>query len=186
MFEIESDNTIHLTRGDVCFFGVSANDAVTGETLVFQPGDIVRFKVFGKKNCKNVVLEKDFLVETPSEEVWIYLDENDTTIGDIINKPTTYWYEVSLNPDIREETFIGISKDGEALLILYPEGAEVPKTEIKPEDVPVVDKELNALSDRPVANSAVARAVIALLNRISVLEAEVKNAGATESAQEGE
>ncbi len=175
MFDVESNNTIHVTRGDICYFGVTAKDDVTEEALIFQPGDIVRIKVFGKKNCKNVVLEKDFLVETSTDDVYIYLDKKDTTIGGIINKATTYWYEVILNPDIKEQTIIRNSKDGAALFILYPEGAEMPKTDegIQPEDIPVVDKELNPLSERPISNSAVARALMTMTEEMNRLRNEL-------------
>lgn len=188
MFDVESNNTIHVTRGDICYFGVSAKDDVTEEAYIFQPGDIVRIKVYGKKNCEKVVLEKDFLVETATDDVYIYLDKEDTTIGGIINKATTYWYEVILNPDIKEQTIIGNSKDGAALFILYPEGAEIPKTdeEIKNEDIPVVDKELNPLSERPIANSAVARAFLSTLEEMNSLRIELESikSGSTQEGAE--
>ncbi len=181
MFEITKDNSIYVTRGDILYFGLTAQDDVTKEALMFQPGDIIRMKVYGKKNCKKVVMKKDFLVETPTEEVAIYLDNEDTTIGDIINKNTTYWYSIERNPGIRRETLIGNDKGGAKLFMLCPEGAELPVTdeEITTEDLPVVDKELDALSERPVSNSAVARAYLYLLD-------EIKNIKISLNIKEGE
>ena len=174
MFNIESDNTIHVTRGDVMYFGVTAKDEVTGEDLLFQPGDIVRIKVYAENKCENVVLEKDFLAETVTDEVYIYLDEKDTTIGKIINQSKNYWYEIILNPEVKEQTIIGYDDEGPKLFILYPEGAEIPKTDVDPGTIPVVDTELDPLSERPIANSAVALAVLSMVNEINQLRAEIE------------
>lgn len=162
MFTIESDKTINVTRGDVLYFGVSAQDKDSGEKYVFQPGDIVRIAAYGKKDSENVVLQKDFLVETPTEEVEIFLDEEDTKFEDPINKAKVYWYEVVLNPDVKPQTIIGFDEDGAKIFRLYPEGVDVEEVEIEPEDIPVMDDELNVFSDRPVRNKAIAKAVVAL------------------------
>lgn len=186
MFTIESDKTINVTRGDIMYFTVSAKDKETGEKYIFQAGDIVRFTVYGKKDATNVVLQKDFIVSTPSEEVEIFLDESDTKIGEPINKATVYWYEVELNPDVKPQTIIGFDEDGAKIFTLYPEGIDIntQKEEIKPEDIPVVDEELDILSERPVQNKAIAGAVLALVERVKQLESEVKILKATE--EEGE
>jgi hypothetical protein len=123
MFTIESDKTINVTRGDILYFGITAQDKDTKEVHTFQPGDIVRISVFGKKECENVVLEKDFLVETPTEEVDIFLDKDDTTIGEVISKPAIYWYNVKLNPDEKPQTIIGYDEEGARIFRLYPTGA---------------------------------------------------------------
>ena len=60
MFQLNEDNSIHATRGDIVFFSVSAED--DGKPYKFQAGDVVRFKVYGKKDAHNVVLQKDFLL----------------------------------------------------------------------------------------------------------------------------
>jgi hypothetical protein len=164
MFTIESDKTINVTRGDVLYFGTGAKDKETNEVYVFQPGDIVRMSVYGKKNCENVVLQKDFLVETPTTEVDIFLDKNDTKIGKTISKPTVYWYEIELNPDEKPQTIIGYDEEGAKIFRLYPEGEEIPEEdeEVNPADIPVIDDELDPLSNRPVRNKAIAKAVMSL------------------------
>ena len=158
MFIIE-DNYIYATRGDVVFFGVTAED--DGVPYHFQPGDILRMKVYGKKDAETVYLEKDFPVLENCESVEILLTEEDTKFGDVISKPVDYWYEVCLNPDTNPQTIIGYSDEGAAVFRLLPEGADIEKDEHIPseEDIPFVDEELDLTSPRPVANKAVAVAL---------------------------
>lgn len=162
MFTINDDLSIYVTRGDKLFFTVKADD--NGKPYVFQPGDIVRIKVYGKKNAENVVLQKDFPVVTATEGVEIYLSESDTKIGDVISKPTDYWYEVELNPYDNPQTIIGYDEDGAKIFRLLPEGRDMTELEpdIDPEDIPIVDKVLDMTSLRPVQNQAIARAVTKL------------------------
>ena len=162
MFTINDDLSIYVTRGDRLFFTVTAEDG--GKPYKFQPGDIVRFKVYGKKDATNVVLQKDFPVTTVTEKVEIYLTEDDTKIGDVISKPKDYWYEVELNPYDHPQTIIGYDEDGAKVFRLLPEGRDMTENEpdINPEDIPVVDKVLDMTSLRPIQNQAVARAVTKL------------------------
>ncbi len=156
MFQINEDNSIYVTRGDVLFFCVSAED--NGTPFKFQAGDILRIKVYGKKDAETVVLQKDFPVTETTEKKWLYLTEEDTKIGETISKPKDYWYEVELNPNTNPQTIIGYNEDGAALFRLFPEGEDIPETPVKPEDIPVVDSELDMTSNRPVENRAIARA----------------------------
>lgn len=123
MFIISEDLTIHLTRGDAAAFDVGA--IWNGEEYTFQPGDVIRFKVYGKKNTTDVVLIKDIEVEEETSSVRIRLDREETKIGDYINKPTDYWYEVELNPEGYAETIIGYDENGAKILKLYPEGGDM-------------------------------------------------------------
>ena len=156
MFEIDSDMTIYITRGDVAFFSVTAED--NGERYKFQPGDVVRIKVTQKKNCENVAFQKDFPVLEETETVEILLTEEETKIGDVISKPVDYWYEVELNPYTNPQTIIGYDDDGPKIFKLFPEGRDL-NTTIEKEELPVVDSELSLTSDRPVENQAIARAI---------------------------
>lgn len=122
MFVINDDMTIYCTRGDCAVFSVSAN--VGGSAYTFKVGDVVRFKVFAKKDCADVVLKKDVTVSTAGTSVEITLDSKDTTIGDIISKPMDYWYEVELNPDTKPQTIIGYDDNGAKVFKLFPEGGE--------------------------------------------------------------
>lgn len=160
MFQFNDDLSIYLTRGDILFFTVSMLDR--GEDCRFQPGDVVRVKVFEKKKAEAVVLQKDFPVVSECDEVEIFLTEEDTKIGEVISKPRDYWYEVELNPYNNPQTIIGYDEYGAKVLRLFPEGADVPEFVPDPEDVKVMDDELDLTSTRPVQNQAIARAVTSL------------------------
>lgn len=123
MFQINDDLSIHITRGDIGVIEVTANKNEQ-ESYMFQRGDVVRFKVYPKKNHANVMLLKEVTVESETEVVSINLERNDTKLGEIINKPTVYWYEVALNPDTIPQTIIGYDINGPKLFTLYPEGGD--------------------------------------------------------------
>lgn len=122
MFKIENKE-IHLTRGDVASIEVRA--LIDGTDYTFQVGDVVRFKVFKKNDCGCVEIQKDITVETAGLSVDVNLTSEDTKIGELINKPVDYWYEVELNPDTHPQTIIGYDEDGGKTFKLYPEGNDV-------------------------------------------------------------
>lgn len=124
MFVIDDDLTIHITRGDAAAFEVEAING-TAEKYVFRNGDVVRFTVCSKKDYSNVVLQKDFPVTEETEFVAITLESKDTKIGDTINKPTEFWYEVELNPETNPQTIIGHTEDGAKVFMVYPEGVKL-------------------------------------------------------------
>ena len=123
MFVILDDKTICLTRGDIAHIDVTAQTQ-DGSNYAFKSGDVVRLQVFERKNCANVVLSKSVEVTEQTESVQILLTRNDTRIGDVINKPVDYWYEVELNPETSPQTIIGYDESGEKIFRLYPEGCE--------------------------------------------------------------
>lgn len=123
MFRMDQDGTtIHATRGDAVTIKVSATDA-EGNGYTFVEGDIVRFKVFKRKNCEEVKLQVDTRVEEETTEVTVILSKEDMKIDEYINKPVKYWYEIELNPDTTPITILGYDNDGEKVFILYPEGS---------------------------------------------------------------
>ena len=123
MFKVNDDKSIYVTRGDIVAFKVTAD--YYGENYVFKAGDIVRMKVFEKKGCDCVMLQKDFIVESDTEEVTIQLTGSDTKFGELIHKPKDYWYEVELNPLTNPQTIIGYDEDGAKVFRLFPEGADM-------------------------------------------------------------
>lgn len=169
MFVVNEDLSIYVTRGDACSFPVVAADVGVGS--VFPAGTVLRIKVTEKKNCANVVLQKDFPAWNETASINIVLNESDTKIGDTISKPKDYWYEIEMNPNSDPKTIIGYDEDGERVFKLFPEGKDVLDEPTKPEDIPVVDSELDLTSTRPVENQAVARA-------IAQVNASVANANA--------
>lgn len=161
MYLVNEDMSIYVTRGDAMAFTVTAQD-LDGNPHQFKAGNAIRFTVVEKKACENVMLQKTFGIEENTTAVEIALTEADTRIGEVISKPTDYWYEVELNPFTDPQTIIGYDKDGARVFKLFPEGAEVEETPVEPEDIPVVDKELNAGSTRPVENQAITRAFLSV------------------------
>lgn len=119
MFKIENKE-IHLTRGDIACIEVKALNT-DGTKYTFQVDDVVRLNVVKKKDYSTVVLQKDVIVKEAGTSVDINLTSKDTRIGDVINKPTEYYYEIELNPDTKPQTIIGHDVDGEKLFMLYPE-----------------------------------------------------------------
>ena len=174
MFSVNDDMSIYVTRGDTAFFGVTADN--NGTKYKFQPGEVVRFKVTEKKACENVAFYKDFPITEETERVEILLAEDDTKIGDVISKPTEYWYEVELNPYTNPQTILGYDDDGPKVFKLFPEGddKDEDKEPINPEDIPVVD-EVDMLSPRPVKNRAIARAIVAIQNLLNTTVARFNN-----------
>ena len=121
MFFIDNDKTIHLTRGDVASIVASAK-MQNGDVYTFEEGDVVRFTVFEKKNPSAVLISKDVAATPGGQDVTISLQQEETKIGELISKPTDYWYEVVLNPDTRPQTIIGYDDNGAKIFKLYPEG----------------------------------------------------------------
>lgn len=128
MFTINEDKSVSVTRGDIMVFRVTAMQ--NGEDYTFKEGDTLRMRVFEKKNCEKVMMVKDFPVTEATKEVEAFLGEEDTKIGPVISKPTTYWYEIELNPDTYPQTIIGYDEDGPKPFLLYPEGKEITEGEL--------------------------------------------------------
>ncbi len=124
MFKINKDKSIFITRGDAARFPVGITVGGSGEPYMFRAGDVVRFRVFERKGCDCVVLEKDVVADREMEFVVICLTSEDTRIGDIIHKPKEYWYEVELNPGTEPQTVIGYDEKGAKIFRLFPEGKE--------------------------------------------------------------
>lgn len=133
MIVVNEDKSINVTRGDVANFMVCAN--VDEERITFKPGQVLRIKVFEKKNAENVVLQKDFTIAEECEEAAIQLTGADTKIGEVISKPVDYWYEIVLNPFTNPQTIVGYDDDGAKIFKLFPEGGEVDDSETNPEEV---------------------------------------------------
>lgn len=123
MFYIDDELTIHITRGDAAVFTVSAKQGENDYIFSAKNIDVVRLKVFEKKNCETVVLQKDVEIKEVSTSARFVLNNQDTAIGEVISKPKDYWYEVELNPDTCPQTIIGYDENGAKVFKLYPEGS---------------------------------------------------------------
>lgn len=111
--------TILLNRGDNLNLTLTLN--TEDETAyMFQPGDKIIFSVYNKKSMdKTPVLKKEINVEEETDNVVISCNGEETKIGDYINKPMDYWYEIELNEGY---TVLGYDENGPKILKLYPEG----------------------------------------------------------------
>ena len=126
MFRIDEDKTIHITGGDMGYIAVTLSTP-EGNADRFLKGEVVRMKIYKRKDCDCVELQKDVAITDDCEEAIIHLTGEDTKIGETINKPTKHWYEIELNPDNAElrQTIIGYDLDGEKVFYLYPEGSDI-------------------------------------------------------------
>ena len=126
MFKVDNETKrIDVTRGDIGGMFVTAINELDGTDYTFVAGDVVRLKVFEKKDCNCVVLQKDFVAEEGSTMVEVSLESEDTKIGGIISKEKEYWYEVELNPETAPQTIICYDKKGPKLFVVYPEGSNI-------------------------------------------------------------
>lgn len=117
---------IECNRGSMLAVDYKFRRKSDGLLVTFEPGDIIRFKIMEKDHNENVILQKDFEITEHSEVVSITLSSEEMKIGDIINKPVDYWYEIELNPDtISTVTLLGFTKANKGrIFTLSPEGGD--------------------------------------------------------------
>ena len=125
MYQVNDDMSIYVTLGDCIAFTVEAEDQ-NGESFTFSKGDVLRLRIFEKKNCSAVVLQKDFRITSKTNTVEMSLSSTETKFGDIISKPKDYWYEIELINEEAEasRTIIGYDMDGAKIFKLFPEGKD--------------------------------------------------------------
>lgn len=148
MFIVNEDMSIYCTRGDSGTLYVTAER--DGVEHVFRAKDIVRFKVFEKKGCDCVVLQKEIEVGADTVMLPIYLSGALTKIGGIIHKPLDYWYEVEINPYTVPQTIVGYDEDGPKVFRLFPEGDDGENT--VPGELP--EGEVNDIIGEALARAA--------------------------------
>lgn len=140
---IFEDTTIHMNRGDILSFDFSIPtekvlNEETGEEeqkfYSFKKGDVLTFGAYSKKGMDKLsLLLKDFVVEEEeTEKVYMSFTSEDMKIGPLINSPTKYWYEIQLN---HEQTVLGYFMNGPQILMIYPEGSDIPLKKEEVEEV---------------------------------------------------
>lgn len=113
MFNIEND-TLYFTRGDTISFNLSIDG------YMFQPNDKIAFRIYERSRLNQAPLSETITtVEEATASIKITLLPEATRVGQIINKPIEYWYEIELNDD---QTVIGYDENGPKVIVLYPEG----------------------------------------------------------------
>lgn len=116
MFKI-NNGTIHCSRGDAGTITLRIPNK-SGGYYTFATGDVIKFQVYNKNGYDAIPLvTKIITVSSPSDSVAIPLNEDDTTFGEIPNRATTYWYDITLNDD---QTVVCYNEDGAREFIQYP------------------------------------------------------------------
>lgn len=114
--------TMKLNRGDCLRFTLKLKNE-DGSFYTFQNTDKIIFSVYNKnKMNEKALLIKEVDAVSGTDSIEINCTSEDTTIGEMMNKPVEYWYEVELNG---EYTVIGYDDDGAKILMLYPEGSKL-------------------------------------------------------------
>lgn len=84
----------------------------------FQIGDKIRFNIYEKNGYnKEAIKTKEIKVDEETESIYIELTEKETTFGIPVNKPTIFWYDITLNENL---TVICYDEDGSKEFIEYP------------------------------------------------------------------
>ena len=116
MLRIDKGN-IYLTRGDILNLDVSITDS-EDNPYTFTTSDILVFSVKENYTDTTPLLRKNVTFDEETTVATIELTKEDTSIGDLINRPAKYVYDISLNGD---QTVIGYDEKGKKLFVLYPE-----------------------------------------------------------------
>ena len=117
-----TNTTIEVNRGDELNLNLSLK-LDSGEDYTFEEGDKVVFSLYEKgKMSDNAILIKEVDATPDTTNLEISLTSNETKIGEMINKPVEYWYEIELND---RYTVIGYDDKGAKKFILYPEGSKI-------------------------------------------------------------
>ena len=154
----------------------------------FQVGDKITFNIYNKNGYnKDPLMVKEVTIMKITDTVYVSLGEEDTTFCDSINKPTIFWYDVTLNDYM---TVICYNEDGAKEFILYPAKGEAElqefqasKEEQENEDDNSDDIDYNSIIivDN-LESSSIYDALSA--NQGRILKQEICNSGIVESAIE--
>ena len=121
MFRIDKNMTVYLTRGDACLLPVSCKSS-GGEPYIFKRGETLSLRIFKKRRYDEVVFSKETVIAADTERAQIYLSSAETRLGEVINAPAEYWYEIELNGGTNAaQTIVGYDKGGPKVFRLYPE-----------------------------------------------------------------
>lgn len=84
----------------------------------FQAGDKLTFNIYEKNGYnKSPLVTKETIVREKGTSTDISLTAEDTTFGNAVNKPTIFWYDITLNDDM---TIIGYDENEAKEFIEYP------------------------------------------------------------------
>lgn len=123
---MNSNYNIECNRGSMLSVTYKFRRKTDGMFMTFENGDVIRFKIMEKGHNENVILQKDFEIAEHTDSVNIMIPSDEMKIGEMINKPVDYWYEIELNPDKPSTiTLLGFTKaTGGRIFTLSPEGGD--------------------------------------------------------------
>lgn len=114
--------TIKLNRGDILNINLTIKKD-DGTDYTFEDGDKITFSIYSKSKLNDkAVLLKEFTATPNTTTLTINCTSEETKIGELVNKPIDYWYEIELN---NEYTILGYDEDGAKIFKLYPEGSKI-------------------------------------------------------------
>ena len=114
------NDIIHINRGNRLLFDYTIDN--DGSDYVFEEDDIVTFSVYRKLEMNDEpVINKNFAPEVGTTMVSIDIPNEEMRIGEPINQPEEYWYQIRLNEDVVS----GYNSSGPRKLVLYPEGKRI-------------------------------------------------------------
>lgn len=114
--------TIKINRGDILNLNLTIK-LDDGTPYTFQVNDKVVFSIYkAGELSKEAVLLKEIIVASESQSVSITLTSQETKIGEMLDYPIDYWYEIELN---NQYTIIGYDDKGAKILRLFPEGSKL-------------------------------------------------------------
>jgi len=118
MLKFDEDGiTLLVTRGDKGSVTIKLKMGCT-----FKVGQEVALVVVKRRGyTEKPVLEKSVIVQEESNTIQIPLTSEDTKIGEYINMPMDYWYNIVVDGD---QTIWGSDEDGEKIFRLFPEAKE--------------------------------------------------------------
>lgn len=121
MFKIDNNDktTIKCTRGDKGSITIRKKTK-EGTIEQFYKDDVVIFSIKNNFGENAPILRKKIVVTENCDSVTFSFDKNDTSIGELISKPTKYQYDVAINEDM---TILGYDEEGAKIFMLFPEGS---------------------------------------------------------------
>lgn len=114
--------TIKINRGDVLNLNLTLK-LDDGTPYTFQANDVIVFSIYNAGELsKETVLLKEITVASETQSVSISLTSEETKIGELLDYPIDYWYEIELNG---QYTVIGYDDKGAKVFRLFPEGSQL-------------------------------------------------------------
>lgn len=151
---------------------------------IFQPGDKITFNIYNKNGYnKEPLMSKQVKATKITDNIYISLDEKETTFFNPINKPTIFWYDITLNDYL---TVICYNEDGAKEFILYPANGNQELQDFQGIEEQEPEEDDDAFDGIEIIDNLKSTSIFAVLsaNQGRVLKEEIDNSGIVVSATE--